>query len=212
MPFGRGKYRIQEGTGRKIALSMEQLGAVVRYTDEVRPATLRYRDYWVFLYMCNGINVSDMMRLRYSDIVGGEIYYKRQKTINTTRSQKDIRVAITPPMVEIIERWGNPPHPDNFIFPHLNGKETPIEIRRKTQTLLRHINRAMAYISEKLGIEHISSYTARHSFATVLKRSGANIAYISESLGHSSLQTTQNYLASFERDERERNAHLLTKF
>lgn len=212
MPFGRGKYRIQEGTGRKMALSMEQLGAVVRYTDEVRPATLRYRDYWVFLYMCNGINVSDMMRLRYSDIVGGEIYYKRQKTINTTRSQKDIRVAITPPMVEIIERWGNPPHPDNFIFPHLNGKETPIEIRRKTQTLLRHINRAMAYISEKLGIEHISSYTARHSFATVLKRSGANIAYISESMGHSSIKTTENYLASFEQEERQRNAELLTKF
>jgi integrase len=70
----------------------------------------------------------------------------------------------------------------------------------------------MAHIAEALGIDHISTYTARHSFATVLKRSGANIAYISESLGHSSQRTTENYLSSFEREERERNAELLTKF
>ena len=55
-------------------------------------------------------------------------------------------------------------------------------------------------------------HCARHSFATVLKRSGTNISYISESLGHSNLAITENYLASFERDERMRNAQLLTKF
>lgn len=49
-------------------------------------------------------------------------------------------------------------------------------------------------------------------FATVLKRSGTNISYISESLGHSNLAITENYLASFERDERMKNAQLLTKF
>ena len=58
----------------------------------------------------------------------------------------------------------------------------------------------------------ISTYTARHSFASVLKRSGANIAYISESLGHSDLKTTENYLASFEKEERVKNAAFLTNF
>jgi len=46
----------------------------------------------------------------------------------------------------------------------------------------------------------------------VLKRSGANIAFISESLGHSDLKTTENYLASFEKEERKKNAALLTNF
>ena len=41
---------------------------------------------------------------------------------------------------------------------------------------------------------------------------GVNIAYISESLGHSDLKTTENYLASFEREERQKNAELLTRF
>jgi integrase len=54
---------------------------------------------------------------------------------------------------------------------------------------------------------------ARHSYATVLKRTGkVNIAYISETLGHSDLKITENYLADFEIDERRKNAALLINF
>lgn len=67
----------------------------------------------------------------------------------------------------------------------------------------------MGRIGKELGFGSISTYTARHSYATVLKRSGANIAYISESLGHSDLKTTENYLASFEKEERQKNAALV---
>lgn len=211
-PFGRGKYEIRSGAGRKMALTIEQIGQIARYTDDNSTANIKYRDYWIFLYLCNGINVADFIQLRYSDIIDGEIYFKRQKTLNTSRTLKDIRVVVTEPMAEIIKRWGNIPHPDNYIFPHLTGYETPLELKRKTQYLTRLINRAMAHIAEQLGISHISTYTARHSFATVLKRSGANIAYISESLGHSTLRTTEHYLSSFEREERAKNAELLTKF
>jgi hypothetical protein len=115
-------------------------------------------------------------------------------------------------MQRIIDSWGNPPTPDSYIFPVLVGNESALVQKRKTQYLTRAINKRMAAVGEKLGIGHISTYTARHSFATVLKRSGANIAYISESLGHSDLKTTENYLASFEREEREKNAKLLTEF
>jgi len=51
-----------------------------------------------------------------------------------------------------------------------------------------------------------------YSYATVLKRSSANIAYISEILGHNDLKTTENYLASFEKEERIKNASFLTNF
>ncbi|MCC8087724.1 MAG: tyrosine-type recombinase/integrase [Rikenellaceae bacterium] len=70
----------------------------------------------------------------------------------------------------------------------------------------------MKKIGENLGIGNISTYTARHSFATVLKRSGVNISYISESLSHNNIKTTENYLSSFEKDERIKNAQLLTDF
>ena len=210
-PFGRGRCEIQEGEGRKMALSLDQIGEIARY-DDGSDATAKYRDYWLFLYLCNGINVADFVRLRYRDIVNGEICFVRQKTARTTRTRKEIRVVVTDRMQAIIDRWGNPPAPDRFIFPVLDGSEDAMRQKLKTQYFTRAVNKRMATIGEALGIGNISTYTARHSFATVLKRAGANIAYISESLGHNDLKTTENYLASFEREERVKNAELLTKF
>ena len=210
-PFGRGRYEIQSGAGRKMALTLEQVGQVANYNDGSE-ATARYRDYWLFLYLCNGINVADFVKLRYRDIVNGEICFVRQKTEHTSRTLRDIQVVLTPPMRAIIDRWGNPPAPDRFIFPVLDGQEDAMRRKSKTKYLTRAINKRMKEVGERLGIGNISTYTARHSFATVLKRAGANIAYISESLGHQDLKTTENYLASFEREERVKNAELLTKF
>ena len=68
------------------------------------------------------------------------------------------------------------------------------------------------FFSFPLLILLLSFHTARHSFATVLKRAGAKTSYISESLGHSNLAVTENYLAYFEKEERIRNAQLLTNF
>jgi len=210
-PFGRGRYEIQEGEGRKLALTLEQIGQIARYDDGTN-ATAKYRDYWMFLYLCNGLNVADFVKLRFRDIVNDEICFVRQKTERTTKTRKEIRVVYTDRLREIVERWGNTPLPNNYLFPILNGKEDAMTVKQKTKYLTRSINRRMAEVGERLGIGNISTYTARHSFATVLKRAGANIAYISESLGHQDLKTTENYLASFEREERQKNAELLTKF
>lgn len=210
-PFGRGKYEIHEGESRKKALSLEQIGMIAKYTDE-REDTERFRDYWLFLYLCNGINVADFVKLRYRDIVDGEICFVRQKTQNRSRLRKEIKVPISSYMQAIIDRWGNTPEKDNMIFPILKGTESDSERYRKTKLFTRALNLRIKRIGAAMGIDNISTYTARHSFATVLKRAGANIAYISESLGHNDIRTTEHYLASFEREERERNAQLLTQF
>lgn len=207
-PFGRGKFEIQEGEGRKMALTLDQIRQIARY-DNGSDATARYRDYWLFLYLCNGINVADFVKLRYRNIVDGELCFVRQKTERTTKVRKEIRVAVTEPMQRIIDRRGSPQAPDAFIFPVLSGDEDALTRKHKTQYLTRAINLHMGRIGKELGFGSISTYTARHSYATVLKRSGANIAYISESLGHSDLKTTENYLASFEKEERQKNAALV---
>ena len=210
-PFNKGKYEIKNGHGRKLALTLEQIGQISRYDDGTE-TTAKYRDYWLFLYLCNGINVADFVKLRYRDIVDGEICFVRQKTERTTKTRKEIRVAVVPQMQAIIDRWGNTPAPNNFNFPILDGSEDAVQSHAKTIAATGLINKRMRMIGEQLEIGNISTYTARHSFATVLKRAGANIAYISERLGHQDLKTTENYLASFEREEREKNAALLTNF
>ena len=211
-PFGKNKYQIRTGEGRKLALTMQQIKAVVTFSDGSE-TTERYRDLWFFSYLTNGINFSDILRLRYSNIVGDEIYFYRQKTIRTSKVKKEIQAIITPQMQSIIDRWGNPVRePESFIFPYLTGDENPMQAKKKIADIIRRANRRLKIIGAAVGIEGLSTYSARHSFATVLKRSGANISFISESLGHGDLKTTESYMASFEKDERRKNAALLTKF
>ena len=211
-PFGIGKYEIPSGEGRKLALTLQQIKEIVNYTDG-NPTTERYRDLWIFSYLCNGINFTDMLRLKYSNISNGEVCFMRQKTLRTTRVKKELYATITLQIQQIIDKWGNPDKsPNSYIFPYLKGGETSFEKIAVIREVVRRCNKRMKEIGKEIGIEGISTYVARHSYATVLKRSGANIAYISESLGHSDLKTTENYLASFEREEREKNAKLLTNF
>jgi len=74
-------------------------------------------------------------------------------------------------------------------------------------------NHYLKRIAKKIGItENISTYYARHSFATVLRNSGEPVAFISEQLGHSNVQTTENYLSSFDRKKRREAAKKLTDF
>jgi integrase len=211
-PFGNGKYEIPTGTGRKLALTLQQIKSVATYTDG-KETTEKYRDLWFFSYLCNGINFADMLTLRYSNIRNGEICFLRAKTARTSRVKKEVCAVLTPEMEVIIKRWGKKsPKPNDYIFGYLTGKETPFTKKDLIKAVTKLCNKRLKKIGAKLGIEPLSTYTARHSYATVLKRSGANIAYISESLGHNDLKTTENYLASFEKEERVKNASYLTNF
>lgn len=210
-PFGKDKYEIQTGEGTKKALTINQISEIVKFSDG-GTTTEKYRDLWFFIYLCNGINVADMIKLKFKDIKEDEICFIRQKTERTTKVKKTIRATLTPELKYIIDKWGNKSQPENFIFPYLTGKEDAEKRKKITQDLTKRINTKMKLIGKHLGIGNITTYTARHSFATVLKRSGANIAFISESLGHKDLKTTESYLASFEKEERQKNANLLTNF
>ena len=71
----------------------------------------------------------------------------------------------------------------------------------------------MKRIAKKVGIDkEVTTYYARHSFATILQRSGANISMISDLLGHSNLSVTQNYLSGFESEQIEKTTDVLIAF
>ncbi|OXB23529.1 integrase [Flavobacterium tructae] len=210
-PFGKGKYEIPTSEGNKKALTLEQLGKVIRFSDG-NETTEKYKDLWFFIYLCNGINVADVIKLKFKNIKDGEICFIRQKTERTTKTRKEIRATLSNEIEDIIKRWGNTYKPENFIFPYLKGKEDPESVKKITKDLTKKINTRMKKIGNHLGLGDITTYTARHTFATVLKRAGTNIAFISESLGHNDLKTTESYLASFEKDERQKNAGFLTDF
>lgn len=211
-PFGRGKYEIPTGQGRKLALTLQQIKQLVTYTDGSE-AIEHARDMWFFSYLCNGINFADILTLKRSNIKNGEISFIRAKTRTTSKVKKEINAIVTPEMEAIIKRWGNKSKSqDSYVFNFLKGDESPARVKARTRDVISNCNRRLRKIGKAIGVEGLSTYSARHSFATVLKRSGSNIAYISESLGHNDLKTTENYLASFEKEERIKNASFLTNF
>jgi integrase/recombinase XerD len=210
-PFGKDKYVIPSGEGRKLALTLDKVGEIVNYSDG-NLGTEKYRDLWFFCYMCNGVNFSDLLRLKYKHIINGELSWYRQKTINTNRKKIQIRAFISPEMEAIIKKYGEPPEPDNFIFPYLNNSMNEKRKMEVINDVKGRVRRKMKKIGEDLGFERVNIMTARHTFATVLKRSGINVEFISESLGHADIKTTKHYLDSFEQKERAKNAALLTNF
>ena len=83
--------------------------------------------------------------------------------------------------------------------------------RATYQQLTKTINKYIKKICLELKInENVTTYFARHSFATVLKRSGANISLISDLLGHSSVGVTESYLDGFENEQIQEQTNVLT--
>lgn len=211
-PFGKNKYEIPQHSGRAMALTLKRVGEIFRY-DRMNEKQKFFRDLWLFSYLCNGLNMVDLCQLRYKDIHDGKVSFYRQKVIAKAKVKKKIIAIVLPEMEQIIAAHGNKKEsPDTLIFPILDGTETPLEQRDKVKAATRSLNHYMGKIGKALGIGNITSYTARHSYATVLKRSGSNIAYISEALGHTDIKTTESYLANFEEEEMEKNAKILTSY
>lgn len=210
-PFGNDKFKIQNSQGTKKALTLLQLGEVFRFQDG-NESTDFYKNIWFFIYYSNGINVADLIKLKFKNIKENEICFIRQKTEKTMKTRREIKIPIKENLQEIIDKWGNEKKSENYIFPFLTGKENAEERKKITKSVTKSINARMKKIGNHLGFGDITTYTARHTFATVLKRGGAKIAFISESLGHNDLKTTESYLDSFEKEERFENADLLSKF
>ena len=132
-----------------------------------------------------GINFKDIATLRYCDMDEERIYYARHKT------SKEMTCHLSEQSKAIIGKYAKSDHADeDYIFPILDRRihKTEQQIYDRVRKVLKHVNKALHEWSRLLGLKiELTTYVARHTFATVLKRSGVNIAIISESLGHSDL-------------------------
>ncbi len=207
-PFGKGKFQIKEGSGKKKALTKKQLKAIAQYSDG-NVFTTMYRDLWLFIYYCNGINVADLINLKFSDIQNGEISFIREKTKDRTHEAKRIYAPIVPEMQVIIDKWGNNRKKGIYIFLFMESGDGAWEHEKKKKNLTKNINDRMKRIGEELNIGKITTYVARHTYATVLNE-GVPISQISSTLGHTSVTTTEIYLADLESEDRARNARHLS--
>ncbi len=215
-PFGKRKYQIPKSKNIKKALTIEDIEKIYNYklqTNHLGEA--KAKDFWLFSYFANGMNMKDIALLKYKNIQGDLIIYKRAKTIYTARTNpKSIIVVLNEDMRKIITQWSNNlPEPENLIFPIINFEANAEQQRAQINQFTKVINEWMIVITKSLDIsKKVTTYTARHSFSTVLKRSGVSTEFISEALGHHNLSTTESYLDSFEESTKKEYSKALYAF
>lgn len=199
-PFGKKKYKIPAVIGVKKVLPKEQLKTLFNANPQT-PEQQKAKDFWFFSYACNGMNIKDIALLKYEKLQGDKIVYYRAKTILTAKERlKPITVYLNDFTLQVIEKYGNPnKNPENLIFPIISESQTPTEQQRAIKNFTKFINqnfKKFAISNDVTG--EVSTYWARHSFATNAIRNGASMEFVSEALNHSNLKVTQGYFSGFE--------------
>ncbi|MFO7656345.1 MAG: site-specific integrase [Bacteroidales bacterium] len=205
------EYKPKNAAGRKIALTAHQISMIATHKTE-HPLQQYYRDLFMFSFFGSGMNLSDIARLRYSSIQEGEISFVREKTKGKD-NEVNLNVPITESMQSIIDRYGNKAIGfDSFIFPILKTDWGSEKKYAAIKDLTKQMNKYIRQVARAVGIkENISSYAARHSWATISKNSGSSIEFIKEQLGHSSVSVTERYLKSFEKTARVTHSEKIEK-
>ena len=155
------------------------------------------------MYITYGLNFADLAKLQLDNLK--EVEGLTLIRYNRSKGGKLYEIPLDETGLAIIDYYKRNNHDTGYIFPILYKEIhiTPEQIKTRIKTGLKKFNEEIRVIAKDLKItHHISSYVARHTFATVLYKDGENLGMISEMLGHSNLQTTLTYLKSFDHSEK----------
>ncbi len=168
-----------------------------------RPLTYA-RDLFLFSFYTRGMSFVDMAFLKKNHIADGCICYVRHKT------NQLISIRLEPCMAEIIDRYSDERQP--YLFPIVKTKNGAGEYRQY-QNALCYYNKQLKRLSALLHLPYsLSSYTARHTWATLARNYNIPLPVISAGMGHSSPHITQIYLATLDTSVvDEANARILSK-
>ena len=150
------------------------------------------RDLFIFSYCTRGMAFVDMAHLRKSDVSDGFISYYRHKT------NQYLSIKIETEIRQIIKRYGVRQPQSPFVFPILEGNDLMRDFRRYN-VQLNSYNLMLKKLAGMIGCKsNLTSYVARHSWATSARQHNIPISVISAGLGHESQKTTEIYLKEME--------------
>lgn len=195
-PFNSFKVSKLNQTTAKRSIRKDEILSVLNYQGQT-PLECFAIDLFTFSYLAAGINFGDIARLTKENVIENRLIYIRKKT------QKQIKVSLQEQAIKLIQKYSISDSP--YLFPILSSyHKTEQQKVNRIHKVIAKVNKALKEIGKELNIPiDLTTYVARHSFATVLKRSGVNTSLICEALGHSSERVTQIYLDSFGNDQME---------
>lgn len=163
------------------------------------------RDIFIFSYATRGMSFIDIAYLSKQNIVNGTITYARRKTGQT------LIIEMEPCMEKIIQRYQHKQGDLPYIFPFIHSTN-PVIAYTQYQTALGYYNRLLKKLGKLIHLDvPLSSYTSRHTWATVARKHNTQISVISAGMGHTSEKTTQIYLASIDQSVVDQANHNLLR-
>lgn len=181
-----GGLKIPKEQTVKRAIGIDIVTMIFKLSLSDSPDLQLARQIFLFCLFAQGMPLVDAARLKVSNISNGHITYYRQKT------RQPVTVKITPELENIMRQL---PHgKDEYLLPILDpDSDTPLE--RQYKNFLQRYNRKLGKISEMIGHGvHLTSYVARHTWATIAYSINKEMRPVSKSLGHSSTRVTATYI------------------
>lgn len=155
-----------------------------------KPELESARDLFMFSFYTRGMSFVDIIYLKHTDIVDDVIYYRRRKT------NQLMEITVTKPLRRIIDKYNTD---QTYVLPFINDSDKP-SLYDKYLSIYGVFYRNLNRIREMLNLKTpLTTYVARHSWATIAKELGVITSIISEGLGHTSEKTTLIYLKEFDR-------------
>lgn len=185
-PFVKAQTRPEKTVKR--ALTRENLQSLANLMLEDASELEFSRDLYLFSFYAQGMAFVDIVLLKKSSICNGILTYSRHK------SKQLIRIAVTPQMREIMDKYKAA---GEYIFPILDKQDS--SEYKLYRLALGRINRHLRRIAAMTNIKvPLTTYTARHTWATLARDYGAPVSVISAGLGHTSEEMTRIYLKEFD--------------
>lgn len=173
----------------KRAVPLETVRLIRDLDLTLNPVMDLARDLFMFSFYTRGMSFIDMAYLKKSDLKNGILSYRRQKT------GQQLFIKWEKPMQEITDKYNTKGTP--YLLPVIRDMER--DGRRQYKSAAHRINRLLKKIGKKLGLAiPLTTYVARHGWASIAKSKNIPLSIISEAMGHDSEKTTLIYLASLD--------------
>ena len=175
----------------KRAISVKDIRKIEKLELQIGSSIDKARDLFLLSFYLRGMAFVDMAFLKKSDLKCGLVSYNRRKT------HQNLNIEWIKPMQAIIDKYAEQTKDSPYMLPILTGKETsPYTQYRKVEY---NTNYNLKKIGKMIGLKiPLTTYVARHTWASIALHMNIPIATISEGMGHNSYKTTQIYLESID--------------
>ena len=188
-------YVIRNGKPEKRALPIDAIRKIAELDLEKDTALFRDRNIFMMSFLLNGMSYVDMAHLKLSNIADGRIRYSRKKT------DEPYNIKIHDQLKPLLAYFTTGKKRSDYLL-NVVKSENPIESYNQIVWARKRYNDNLKKLAELAGIqENITSYAARHSFASGANEMGIPLTAISQMLGHKRISTTQAYLANLRKSK-----------